>query len=177
MSFILDKLEWAARYGFIDIAFGLGVTGIIWRGLRRFVPRNLEHLHIHVQPHELHVANDIETYDNALGIFISNAGQHNIYIARAFFRDRYRTIWPLTSRSELPIYPKAFRSAAHDAYEIKFGDGWYEFDCLIKPGHRTFTYLPLSKPPDETTIAGHRCGTIILEYATAGRSGVHRVRV
>lgn len=174
---LLDTLEWAAKYGLIDIVFGIGITGLVVRGLRRYLPRNLDSLHVHVQHQKVSAHNEFEDYEHSLGVFIANAGTNNVYIARAFFRPYYRKFFFLKKRSKLPIYPKAFKSAAHNAYEIKFGNQWYEYDVIIKPGGREFTYLPLSSPPDERVLSRRECGTIAIEYATAGKSGIHVVRV
>jgi hypothetical protein len=174
---ILNTLEWAARYGIIDIVFGLGIVGLVLRGLRRYIPRNLDNLHIHVQSQELHANDFHEQYDHVLGIFIANSGTTNVYIARAFFRPTYRVFLFFKRSTKLPIYSKAFKSAAHKAYEIKFGRQWYEYDVIIKPEQREFSYLPLSKSVDETIIKNRQCGTLVIEYATAGKSGIHVVRV
>ena len=177
MTQILETLETLSKYGIIDIVFGFGIIGLLLRGLRKYFPQNIEALHVHVQNVDIQVSNDLERYNTALGIFISNSGTSNIYIARAFFRPYSKRFIFLKRYTELKIYPKAFKSAFHNAYEIKFGKGWWEFDILIKPNNREMTYLPLSEPAKESVIKNRKCGTVILEYATAGKSGRYIVRV
>lgn len=177
MDLMLKWLEWLAKYGIIDIIFGVGIISLVIRFLHRFFPRNLDHLHVHVQRSQISSHSQHENYDNVLGIFISNSGTMNIYIAMAFFRPYSRKAFFLKRRTKLNINPCAFKSAAHNAYEIKFGEQWYDFDVIIKPGQRAFTYLPLSEPVNQNLIDTRECGSILLEYATAGKSGRHIVRI
>ena len=46
MQSILENLEWLAKYGFIDLIFGIGVVGLLANFLRRLLPANYDHLHI-----------------------------------------------------------------------------------------------------------------------------------
>lgn len=48
MDLMMKWLEWLAKYGIIDIIFGVGIISLVVRFLHRFFPRNLDHLHVHV---------------------------------------------------------------------------------------------------------------------------------
>jgi hypothetical protein len=158
------------------IAAAAGATLLHVRN--RYFYRNLDFLHVHVQADQVLARSNYEHYDNVLGIYLSNAGNSNVYISRAFFRDFYRRWFIFKRKSKLPIYDSAFKDLGHNAYEIKFGEQWLEFDTIIKPGaEKCFTYLPLSGPASSEVIHSRSCGTLILEYFNSGKSGRHRVRV
>jgi hypothetical protein len=131
--------------------------------------KNLEWLHVHVQPWPLHVNNPpFEQYKDTLKIFISNAGNKIITIKKAYFGNVNTT---------LPVYPNAFRSASPGSFELKFGRQWREHSIEIKPGQRVDTYLPLLKPAKQELISSRKCGKVYLEYETEQETGIHVVQV
>ena len=119
---MLELLETLSRYSFFDIFFGVGITSLFWRFLRRFVPINCPHLHVDIKPGPQVKIRGIAIPDS-LRIDIRNSGATNIYIARAYFRAKIRPWWllwvyPLHTR--LQVHPESDRIADLDAYELKF---------------------------------------------------------
>lgn len=190
MSIMLDTLEWLARYGFIDIIFGIGVISFLRRLIRRALPTNYEFLHVDVSPG---VPGFIPDYngkqvnvDQSFSLRISNSGRSNFYVARAYFRAkqrRWRTLWLWRTPTQIRVHPRSARIADKDAFELKFPDKrpeyFEEYEALIRPGslNGQMTWLALEQPVEQRLIDKRRCGVLYVEYATSGRQGVHRVRV
>lgn len=167
----MDTLEHWARYGFIDIFFGIGVLGIISRLVSRALPSNL---------HELHVSADFAVQNvPLLFVQIANAGGKNIYISRAYFKPR---TWDrFFSRDEYALAPSQrgnFKNLTLNFYEMRFGEGAREYDCLLKPGYdrKVATGLQLESLPKAKTGAG-LFGKVVIEYATYGKQGKHVVHI
>ncbi len=138
---------------------------------------NHPHLSVHTQNIDLSARDHHENYDHALGIFIANTGNSPIHISRALFKNEVRALGILRKKSELPIYPKAFKDAESDAYELKFGDQWYDPQTDIPPRKRVMTYLPLSRPAPDDSTNTRRHGQIILRYSSDEKIGTHTVNV
>lgn len=132
---------------------------------------------VHTQNINLRARDYHESYDHAFGIFIANSGDLSIHIQRALFRDKVPFLWLFQRASKLPIYPKAFKDTEADAYELKFGDQWYDPQTRIASRDRVMTYLPLSKPASDGKMNIRKHGQVILRYSTQGRSGTHKVYV
>lgn len=184
---MLDMLEWLARYGFIDILFGIGVIGFLAKLIKKALPNNYDHLHVHVSsggPVSIPGAGPL---NHSFSIEIRNAGQTNFYIARAFFRPKLRswkTLWLIQQQTELKVHPESHRITDKDAFELKFlgasQAGFTDYEALVRPGsssHGVTTWLPLEEPISQNIINERRCGVLYIEYATTGRQGVHVVRV
>ena len=187
MNSILSSLEWLARYGFIDILFGIGVISLIVHGVRRLFPRNLSHLYVHASQGSF--GNLLKFYKCGLHVLIVNAENEKVFISRAFFQPYYRK-FPFRKRNTiLDIHPDALRDSERDRYILQFPDKPLEqqiaeqaisfsvLDVLINPGDRALAGLALSRLLDQKTTDSILFGTVILEYSIAGRSGKHLVRV
>jgi|SRR6185369_6393666 len=164
---------------------GAGVTSIAivagWSIRRRSHRRRIDEepidcLSVHIQPSDVSAHNDYEHYDAALGIYISNSGEHNLKITRAWF-DPVTVQWGVRRRTKLPIHLSAFRDRRTDQYELKFGSAWREFGVTIQLGERVFTYLPLSRPVTAAELDRQQNGEIVLEYETPNGPRLHTVRV
>ena len=120
---ILGKFEWLARYGFIDIIFGLGVISFLVRLIRKAFPTNCEHLHINVSMGGcVSIPPNISVSQSFL-IHLSNAGTTNLYIARAYFRAKqgvWWTLWLWDKPTQLKVHPKSDRITDKKAFELKF---------------------------------------------------------
>ncbi len=183
---ILNALEWLAKYGFIDIIFGIGVIGFLAQLIRKAFPTNYEHLHVNVSmggpvsiPPEIRVPQSFQ-------IQLSNAGQVNLYIARAYFRAKQRqwwTLWLWNKPTQLRIHPRSDRIIDKDAFELKFPaqqpNYFTEYEALIRPGHpkRQTTWLAIEQPVEQLLINQRRCGALYIEYATSNKQGVHKINV
>lgn len=111
---ILEKLEWLTKYGFIDIVFGVGVLSFLVNLIRKAIPSNYEHLHISISMGEAVSIPPNVTTQQSFNIYLSNAGQVNFYIARAYFRTKQRKWWSLwlwDKATQLYIHPKSDRIA------------------------------------------------------------------
>lgn len=183
---MLETLEWLAKYGFIDIIFGLGVVSLLWRILRKYLPSNYAQLHINLSIGPvLNIRGEV--IPTTVQFNIRNSGTKNFYIARAYFRPKIRPWWLLwlcPISTKLKVHSASDRISEKDAYELKFtnqnlGQGLTEYESLVKPGHGNgvVTVLALSQKVSDETIQNRLCGKIYIEYAVAGQQGVHRVRV
>ncbi len=168
---IMDILEYWAKYGFIDIFFGVGVLGIISPLVRRIVPSNLD---------ELHVSADFAAQNtDLLFVQIANAGGKNIYISRAYFKPRRYSRFYLKNKHVLACSQMGnFWNLTLNFYELRFGKNAGEYDCLLKPGyeHKVATGLQLDSLPQEKTGTGI-FGKVVIEYATYGKQGRHVVPI
>ena len=182
---LLNKLEWLARYGFIDIIFGVGVTAFLWRLLRKVIPNNNDHLHVNLAPGGAMIINGARVVQSLI-ISIRNSGPKNCYIARAYFRPKQRRWWTLflrRSSTRLEVDPLSDRIGSKDAFELKFSGeqpGYLsEYEAIVRPGHAkgVSTSLALVRPASQSMIDERRCGTLCLEYATSERQGIHSERV
>ncbi len=184
---ILNKLEWLARYGFIDIIFGLGVISFLVSLIKKTFPTNYEHLHVSVSlGGSVSIPPDIKV-NQSFRIQLSNSGQTNFYIARAYFCANQRewwTLWLWNKSTGLNVHPGPDRIAdKNNAFELKFTDqqpnDFTQYEALIRPGHshRQTTWLPLAQPITQKLIDNRNCGTLYIEYATQKRQGVHRSKV
>lgn len=159
------------------VTFLAGLAGVLGTILVGRHTENHPHLSVHTQNIDL-VARDFhEAYDHALGVFISNKGDTPIHISRALFDNRIPTVFRFRRLSKLPVYPKAFKDNECGAYELKFGDGWYDPQVDIAPRGRVMTYLPLSQEVPDTRCNHRRHGEILLRYSSDGSAGTHRVLV
>ena len=182
---MLNTLEWLAKYGFIDIFFGIGVTGLLWKYLHRFLPSNYPHLHVDLSREPV-VTIRGQKINTAIRIDIRSAGASNFHIARAYFRAKLRPWWLLwlwPRPTKLKVHPASDRIADKDAYELKFqGDlpgGFTEYEALVRPGHQNgaWTWLALTEAASDDIIRERKCGNLYIEYATAGYQGIHKVRL
>lgn len=184
---MLSTLEWLARYGFIDIIFGVGILGLVADFVRRAFPRKCDHLHVDVcagGPVTIPRAGQVQ---NSFTINLRGAGTTNIYVARAYFKTRIRrwwSLWLLKTATKLKVHPKSFRIAHKDAFELKFANSsttpFTAYETLITPGSSasgTSTWLPLEEAVDSDLIQKRSCGILVVEYATSGRQGTHIVAV
>lgn len=177
---MLQTLEWLARYGIIDIFFGVGVIGFVAHLIRKVVPSNCEHLHVDVYmggPVEIPRAGKL---DHSFVIALRNAGQVNLYVARAYFRPKLRrwwSLWLLRTPTSLKVHPKSYRIADKDAFELKPAEeheGFTRYETLVRPGDSrsgVVTWLPLVKSANQEDIERRRCGVLYVEYATRGKQG------
>jgi hypothetical protein len=64
-----------------------------------------------------------------------------------------------------------------NAYELKFGDQWYDPQTDINARGRVMTFLPLARrvADEECNVGKH--GEVVLQYSSAGSAGTHRVLV
>jgi hypothetical protein len=168
----METLEFLAKYGFIDIFFGVGALGIISQLVSRVVPSNLD---------ELHVSADFVVRDSPLFfVQISNAGGRNIYISRAYFKLKARGPFFTKNRHALaPSLRGNFKNITLDFYELRFGDGTREYDCLLKPGYenKMSTGLQLDSMPSTLETGAGLFGKVVIEYATYGKQGKHVIPV
>jgi len=183
---LLDKLEWMARYGFIDILFGIGVFGLIGHLISKVLPSNYKHLHVNVSPGGPVTIPRANKVPQSIEFHVRNSGPANFYIARAYFRPKQRRwflLWAKESNTLLRVHPQSDRITDLDAFELKFPgqDPQYftEYEALIRPGHQNgiTTWLALESQVSQDLINKRRCGVLFIEYATLGKQGKHRVRV
>jgi len=184
---MLETLEWLTKYGFIEIFFGLGVVGLLARLIRKVLPSNYDHLHVDVfGSGPVTIPRVTDTIPHSFSIALRNAGNTNLYVARAYFRPKLRRWWSLWLRrspTRLKVHPKAYRIIDKDAIELKFSGGqnnFTEYETLVRPGASTqavTTWLPLSEAANQEDINKRQCGVLYVEYATWGKQGVHVVRV
>jgi hypothetical protein len=185
MTGLLNFLEKLAKYGIIDIIFGIGVVGFLVRLIQKVMPSNYEHLHINVSiggPVSIPGAGQVE---QSISFILNNAGQTNFYVARAYFRPKFRRWWFLWLKrtpTNVIIHPRSFRIAGKDAFELKFqGEHpWFsDYETLVRPGRSGGqpTWLALEQPMHQSDIDNRNCGVLYIEYATTGKQGVHVVRV
>ena len=139
--------------------------------------RNLDFLHVHIQTEDIGQGNLYKNCEDILTIFISNSGEVPINIQKAFLMPYKLILNSFKIRSKIPVHSKAFKSASHDAYEINFGKNLDNFKIKIEPGARVSTYLPLCKPIDPNIINTKKLGTIMIEYSTSYKDGIHIVLV
>jgi len=185
MENLLNNLEWLARYGFIDIIFGIGVIGFIVRLLRKNFPSNYENLHVDVS-NSGPVTIPGAKVGHSLIISLRNSGLTNFYIARAYFRPKLRRWWCLWLKripTKLRVHPNSDRISSKDAIELKFQGRlqsiFNEYETLVRPGHDEVqsTWLPLMQPVQQEEIENRQCGVLYIEYATKDKQGIHRERI
>lgn len=191
MNKILTTLEWLAKYGFIDIFFGIGVIGVISslaKLIRKSFPINHEDLHIDIsQGGPVSIPPDIIT-QQSFNIQLSNSGKFNIYIARAYFLAKQRvwwTLWFWNKPTELAVHPGSHRiTKKGNAFELKFSYAkqniFEEHETLLRwksDTNKQSTWLALSQPVAQQLINNRTCGTLYIEYATLDKRGVHKVKV
>ena len=181
----LGWLEWLAKYGFIEIFFGIGIIGFVARLMKKAVPSNYDHLHITVLPGgAVQIPGDPHV-PNSVRFVLNNAGQTNLFVARAYFRPKFRRWWSLwlwRKSTAIRIHPLSYRIPQKDAYELKFtgnNSGFTNYETLVPPAHSTgqVTWLPLQEPLQQSEVDKRHSGVIYVEYATSGKQGVHVVRV
>ncbi len=186
MSTLLETLEWMARYGFIDILFGIGVITLIGNLIAKLLPSNYKHLHVNVSPGGPVNIPRVGQVPQSIEFHFRNSGQANFYIARAYFRPKQRRwflIWAKEINTKLRVHPQSDRITDRDAFELKFPGQrplyFTEYEALVRPGHQNVktTWLALESPLSQDLINKRRCGVLFLEYATSGKQGKHRVRV
>lgn len=185
MKSILDTLEWLAKYGFIDIIFGIGVVGFLAGVIKKAFPSNYDHLHVSVCPSGAVSIPGAGQVPQSIMFTLGNAGQTNLYVARAFFRPKLRRWWTLWLKrfpTRLRVHSKSLRIAHKDAFELKFlgnHPGFSNYEALVQPGHSKgqITWLALEHPVQQIEIDNRRCGVLYIEYATSGKQGLHAVRV
>ncbi len=174
MNWMIKNKEWI--FSGIGV-FVLGGLVALFKHLTAHRSRNHPDIAVHTQWMPISSRDFHENYDDALGIFIANTGDSPIHIRRALFRNSTPFLRVWKRASILPVYPKAFKDAGRDAYEMKFGDQWRNPQVDLAPRDRVMTYLPLAhKVPDEDCNVG-RHGEVILEYSSSSKAGVHRVTV
>ncbi len=175
VDFVANNYEWFFSGLGVFLLGGL-IAGVRYMA-RREQSENHPQIVLHTQNIDLRARDYHENYDHALGIFISNTGNSSVHIHRALFKDRVPMLWIFRRKGDLPIYAKAFKDAERDAYELKFGDQWYDPQTDIPGEERVMTYLPLSSavPHDKPNRKKH--GQVILRYSTQERAGTHRVYV
>jgi hypothetical protein len=183
---LLDALERLTKYGLIDIFFGVGVISFLGGLIKKAFPTNYEHLHISIaRGGPVSIPPGIRL-SQSFQIQLSNAGQVNLYIARAYFQAKQRqwwTLWLWNKHTELHIHPRSDRIIDKDAFELKFPaqqpNYFTEYEALIRPGHsnRQITWLALEEPIRQQLINRRVCGTLYVEYATSNKQGVHKIKV
>lgn len=132
-----------------------------------FVPRRLLTIGVGSAFEELFVRAYGEKYNDVLMIYIRNHSGQPLYVARAvYFRDRAK---------KMPLYPDAWRSLKYSkGYELKFGDQWRELAVLIPSKGEVDTYIPLQSAATATIFPVGKRGTLLLEYISDGKTGIHR---
>ncbi|MEZ6142172.1 MAG: effector-associated domain EAD1-containing protein [Zavarzinella sp.] len=105
--------------------------------------------------------------DWALVIRILNSGQRDVTVCRA--------VYFLDPQDLVPIIPDAKRSQVHSTgFEVKFGEQWKLFECSLKPGAETITYVPLRAKATAVELPHGRRGELLLDYLLDGRAAQHR---
>jgi hypothetical protein len=103
MPDLLKALEWLARHGIIDIAFGLGIGSIILSAFRRRTVREIEGVEVFAELS--HTTDPQFTHKSKLQFYIENRSGQPLYIYRALFRPKRSALQKSSSR--LRISPKA----------------------------------------------------------------------
>jgi hypothetical protein len=180
---ILECFEWLAKYGFIDIIFGIGALSFLGALIRKVIPSNCEYLHV-----DAHIGGEVTIpragkLKNSYAIKMRNSGSFNIYVSRAYFRSKQRMwcyLWTLQP-TQLRVHPDSYRIADKDAFELKFnndkGSTFTDYETLINPKKEKGTFLPLEKPVKQEDITARKCGVLYIEYATQGKQGIHKVYI
>jgi len=183
---MLEYLECLAKYGFIDIFFGIGIMTMLATYIRRIVPSKCPVLHVDPSVGDSVSIPRVNGLLPSLKICIRNSGQTNVYIARAYFRPKRRIWWLLglyQVRTGIRVHPLAFRIAEKDAFELKVQgsrEGFTNYEALVPPGDSSraaVTWLPLAEPVEQGQIDQRQCGVLYIEYGTRGKQGVHRVAI
>jgi hypothetical protein len=187
MKNVLDVLELLARYGLIDIVFGIGVTGLLWRFLIRIIPSRYEWLEVNATAGGQVKIPGAGAVNQSFQIQLVNSGSTNCYVGRAYFRPKLRRWWLLWLKrtpTRIQVHPQSHRIVKKDAFELKFQDQEHkdifsEFETLLRPGNVTgqTTWLALSTPVQQDDIDKHHCGVLYVEYAARGKQGVHAERI
>jgi hypothetical protein len=184
MCEVLDTLEWLAKYGFVDIIFGVGILGFLSRRLREIIPSNYDHLHVNVTPGG-RVGISVGMIDHSLQIQLRNSGQSNCYVARAHFRPKLRQrrgLWLKPTPTRVMVHPVSDRITDKDAFELKFlgrESIFNDYETLIRPGHSAVqvTWLAVVEPVQQEDINNRCCGKLYIEYAVSGKQGLHVERI
>jgi hypothetical protein len=168
----MDTLKFLAEYGLLDIFFGIGVLGFIYKLFIKVVPANLD---------ELHVNADFPLQQQALFfVQLSNAGAKNIYISRAYFKPKKRRFFFFKNKYALtPEIRRNYTNLSQGFYELRFGENQKEYDILIKPGYenKAATGFGISTTPSSQSLGDGNFGKIVIEYSTYGKQGRHVVKV
>jgi len=171
----------------VNLLANIGIIGYAAKLIRKGFPSNYEHLHISAsQGGAVFIPPNI-TCQQSFSIQLSNAGQANIYIARAYFQSKQRvwwTLWLWNRDTNLRVHPRSDRIADKDnAFELKFPNSqpslFTDYETLIRPGHnnRQTTWLALEEPIEQRFIDGRKCGVFYIEYATSNKQGIHRIGI
>lgn len=165
----------------------IGIISYVVKLIRKGFPSNYEHLHISAsQGGTVYIPPNI-TCQHSFFIQLSNAGQTNIYIARAYFQPKQRvwwTLWLWNRGTQLHVHPRSDRIADKgNAFELKFSGErqnlFTEYETLIPSGHnhRQTTWLALEQLVGQRLIDSRKCGVLYVEYATSNKQGVHKIRI
>jgi hypothetical protein len=133
-----------------------------------FIPRRLLTLSIGSSLEPFRARGPGDNYNATLMVYIRNQSGSPLYIVRAvYFRG--------APAKRLPLYPNARRSQKYPrGYELKFGAQWVDSDVLLPAHGQVDTYIPLQSVPVDDAIPVGKRGTLLLEYVSEGRPGVHR---
>ena len=183
---MFEFLKSASDYGLIDIFFGIGIPAFLWSLIRKRAPRNYPYLHVSVS--EGHSDFIPPNHQNLCAIIfsISNSGNSNFYIARAYFiptRSSWITLF-LAIKTPIKVHPFSDKIAdKNNAFELKFISDdpiiFTEYETIIRPSHknRKQTFLALTEPLTLEMIQNRNCGTLYIDYATREFQGTHKIRV
>lgn len=167
----LETLKWLAEYGFIDMFFGFGALTIIYQLFRKVIPKNID---------ELEVSADFESdKDDLLYIQLTNSGNKNIYISKAYFKP-FKIGYPFKRAQILKIQQRAnLHVIGSDYYIVKFPPNLQNLDLLLKPGlsNSVKTGLSLHEKPEGKYRNKGKLGKFVFEYSLYGKNGKHVVKL
>jgi len=153
--------------GALGSLLAAGAIGLA-RGIGEFLPRNLDDLGIGSSFEPFYAQGPGDSYQACLWLRFRNHGSGALFIVRCVYENSY----------SLPVYINANRSQKYRrAYEVKFGEQWYEMSILIPPKAETTSYVPLSLLPPQEAFPPQRRGRLLIEYVYSGRTGRHRAEL
>ena len=167
----LETLKWLAEHGFIDMFFGFGVLTFVYQLFRRVTPSNID---------ELEVSADFDSKkDDLLYIQLTNSGNKNIYISKAYFKP-FKVGYPFRRVEILNIKQREnLHVIGHNYYIVKFPPNLQSLDVLLKPGipNSIKTGFSLVEKPDEKFRNKGKLGKLVFEYSLYGKNGKHIVKL
>ena len=170
----LDWLECLARYGIIDIIFGIGIFSFLWSKLRAKTIDEIDG--VEILPH-------FDTANSVFEIEVRNNSNENLYVYRSYFLPGYRsTIWRFPFFGTIVEWVDRFPQST-DHKNIK---GQYVLSPVDKDGNpiepaffepRYRLYFRIHIKEDGTIIANdlldkHQTGKLILHLVHGDRQNI-----
>jgi hypothetical protein len=103
-------------------------------------------------------------------ISLHNHAGRPLFIARA--------VYFANPAHRIRLYQEAWRSQKYPTgYELKFGRQWLDLDVLVPSNGQVDTYVPLETLPASESVPVGQRGTLLFEYVSEGKPGIHRSKL